>query len=825
MKYALLLCTGMLLWLTAAHAQKPYIIAGFISDEKGLPLSGASVVVSPGEQGMVAPGNLQEVSHDVFGDQGVVTGSDGRYIISGLQPGDYILKVSFVGYETSIDTLVLSQNLTRDIQLTPEVQSLLEVVITGQYAEIRSREEPLNIEVVNDAFLKQHLGGSLMHSLDRLPGVDAMGIGSSQSKPVIRGLSFNRVVVVENGIKHEGQQWGIDHGLEVDQYAAERVEVIKGPSSLMHGSDALGGVIILSPAGVPERNSWGGSLDLTGKTNNELLGSSFNLYGRKEKLYASLRATLTEYGDYRVPVDSVDIYSFRAPLYENRLRNTAGREQVLHLETGWVNNGFSSRFFISHLQGRNGFFANAHGLEPRMVDSEMHDRSSRDILYPYHQVQHTKFINRTTWRKENHTLRAELGYQRNFRQEVSNYVNHGYMPPVFPDTLPFASDIERQFDKDTWSLNLRSTAQISWNMEIISGIQADYQDNDIDGRGFIIPAFSQFRSGAFLLLKQGLGENSLLSGGLRYDYGQLTIESYNDWFPSPETEGSDTTWNFLGRATEMDRSFSSLTWSVGYNLNLDHFSFKANAGKSFRMPLAKELAANGVNYHRFSYEVGNPSLKAETSYQLDAGMEWHTRKFAVGLSPFIGYFPNYIYLNPGFEHDRLYGNGNQVFNYTQSEVIRYGGEIHAHYHPLKSLKAGLIGEYIFAQQLSGEKEGFSLPFSPPASLLLHLKYIKDELWRFNDLYASVDFRLVAAQDRIVPPEEPTPGYQVVHLGLGGDLNIRGQAVSMNLQVQNLLNQTYFEHTSYYRLINVPAAGRNLVLNIRIPFSGQLKNQK
>jgi len=805
MKYLLFLWAGISCCLLPSFGQKPYSIAGIVSDEAGVPLPGASIVVSPGSRGEISAEN-------------------GRYIIASLQPRTYVLSVSYMGYEKYIDTLHLEGNLVRDIRMKPSVQNLQEVVIGGDYAKIRSREEALSLEVVNDEFLKQNLGGSLMKSLDRLPGVNAFGIGAGQSKPVIRGLSFNRVVVVENGIKHEGQQWGSDHGLEVDQYAIDQVEVTKGPSSMMYGSDAIGGVIKLYRTRVPNQNSWGGSVDLSARTNNNLLGGSLGLYARADKLYVRLRTTYLDYGDYKVPVDSVDIYSYRAPLYKNHLRNTAGKEGALHLEIAYLKNGFSNRLFVSQLQNKNGFFANAHGLEPRMVDSDLHDQSSRDIQYPYHRVSHWKAINQSVWRKERHTLEAELGFQRNFRQEWSEYVSHGYMPPVFPDTLSFPSDLERQFEKFTYSGNIRYTLHTVEDLKIVTGIQAEYQDNRIDGRGFIIPAFEQLSSGAFLVLKRKIAAHSLFSAGLRYDLGLISIKEYQDWFPSPDFPDGDTTRVYVQRAEQAERSFSNLSWSLGYNLNLEHFSFKANAGKSFRMPIAKELGANGVNYHHFSYELGDLDLEPETAYQLDAGVEWHTQHFAVGASPFLSYFSNYIYLNPSYKHDRLYGNGNQVFYYTQSKVLRYGGEIHAHYQLLKSLKLGLIGEYIYSQQLSGEKEGFTLPFSPPASLLLHLKYNREQIGKLAEPYLSMDLRLVAAQNQIVPPEATTPGYQVINLGAGGKIRFRNHFVSVSFQVQNLLNSKYFDHTSYYRLINVPEAGRNFILNITVPFSNQLNRK-
>lgn len=233
------------------------------------------------------------------------------------------------------------------------------------------------------------------------------------------------------------------------------------------------------------------------------------------------------------------------------------------------------------------------------------------------------------------------------------------------------------------------------------------------------------------------------------------------------------------------------------------------------------MAANGINYHRFSYEVGNADLSPEVSYQLDAGVEYHSNRFAIGTSPFLNYFSNYFFLNPTSEHNRTYGAGNQVFCYTQTEVLRYGGELHAHYDLSSSLQLGLIGEYIYAEQLSGEKKGFTLPFLPPASAIINLKYQKSRIVFLDAPYVSIDYRIAASQKHIVPPEEATDGFQLVNLSLGGSARIANQPLNISTRVQNLFNTKYFNHASFYRLINVPELGRNFVVNISIPFSGTI----
>lgn len=802
MRKFVMLFVCMLFLYGHLFGQSAYVLNGLVVDENNQSLPGASVLLLPNEKG-------------------TVTNSNGQFVFDKLSQGSYILDISFIGYKNVVDTVLVDSNTSYKTQLEVANLSLQEVVVTDNYVETRKREESLNIEVVNDDFLRQNLGGSLMSSLERLPGVTTIDIGSGQSKPVIRGLGFNRVVVVENNIKHEAQQWGSDHGLEIDQYAVDNVEVIKGPASLRYGSDAIGGVIDMNSRELPAPNTFGGNVDLTGKTNNSLLGTSISLYGRKDWFFANLRATYIDYGDYKVPTDSVDIYSYRAALYNNYLRNTAGNEKNLHLTLGIIQNGFQSKLFVSTVNSKSGFFANAHGLEPRNVDTNLHDKSSRDINYPYQNANHFKVVNTTHYKWDASTLEFDLGFQRNFRQEWSAYVSHGYMPPVFPDSLSFDPDLEREFEKYVYSGNLRFSHQISDRNQLETGINSEFQDNRIDGRGFIIPAYEQFSLGGFVIAKYNFSERSRLQLGVRYDFGNIETDEYYDWYPSPVGEDENSDFGYLQRAGNIDRTFSSLTWSLGYNFDMEHWSLKANVGKSFRMPIAKELAANGVNYHRFSYEVGDPDLSPEISYQLDLGVEYQTKRLAVGATPFLNYFDNYIYLNPSSDFDRLYGNGNQVFYYTESRVLRYGAELHVHYELLPHLQLGVMAEYVYSEQLSGEKKGYTLPFSPPSSAIINLKYQKKKIAFTENAYASLDYRITAPQNNIVPPEVTTDGYQVVNIGAGGEIEIFNQKINVSMQVQNLFNTKYFKHTSFYRLINVPEPGRNIVMNVSVPFSGKI----
>lgn len=773
-------------------------ISGSVFSNGLKPLEGAIVILRPS-------------------NKRTTTEKTGNFLFSQIPNDSKSLTVRYSGYVLHEVKLPLNKNaiVLPAIVLTPEIKELQEVIITDSYETRRKKEESLTIETVNSSFIQRNLGGSLMQSLQRIPGIKTISIGSGGSKPLIRGLSFNQVIVVENGIKHEGQQWGADHGLEIDQYAVNRVEIIKGPSSFIYGSDAIGGAVNIKPIPLPAKNVLGGSIDLTGKSNNKQFGGSVNLFGRTEKWFFDSRLTAMDYGDYRVPTDTVHVYNYAVPLYKNHLRNTAGRELDWHISTGYSTEKFKSVVYFSNIYSKSGFFANAHGLEPRNVDTALHDKSSRDILMPFQEVTHTKISNTTSFRLGSHQLETQLGFQKNFRREYSHYVNHGYMPPVYPAAMYAPQDLERQYDKEVFSVAIKDDFLIR-NHQFTVGVNGEQQQNEINGWSFLIPAFKQVNAGLFVYDKMQINDLWLLHGAVRMDYGRIEMQQYTDWFPSEITENDQTSAEYLQRSSALTRTFSSFNWSAGVNYNPGQWSFKANLGTSFRMPIAKELASNGVNYHYFRFEKGNPNLGAERSYQLDLGMDWKSNKWSVQLSPFFNYFPNYIYLNPTSQHDIYYGAGNQVFEYEQSKVMRYGAELQTRYQFTPQLSGEILAEYLYSEQLSGSKKGYTLPFSPPASILFGLNY-SPEIKHLRDTYFSIDYRYTAAQNQIVPPEKKTASSNVFNLAIGTKAKAGQQDFIISLQVQNLFNTKYLNHTSFYRLIELPEASRNIILSIKIPF--------
>lgn len=648
-----------------------------------------------------------------------------------------------------------------------------------------------NVEV-NKEYLENHFSGSLSQTLEEVPGVKAMSIGSNQSKPTIRGMGFNRMVVTENGIKHESQQWGDDHGLEIDQFSVDKAEIIKGPAALEYGSDAIGGVLNLYTNYAPIKD-FEARFSLLARSNNDQLGLTGKLAGRKDNFFYRIGFSFSDYADYRVPTDSIQYYSYWIKLKDSRLRNTAGKDANFDLMLGYGGHKFHTDIKISNNFSKSGFFADAHGLEVVLSKID-YDKSFRDIDLPFQQVNHFKVLSHSVYSENSFVFESNIAFQNNLREENSEALSHGYMPTP-------SDNKERQFNKNTYSANLNIKKSFSEKHSLKLGVNSEYQQNKIDGWGFIIPEFSTLSLGTFLTDKWEVNRNLIINGGIRYDWAKTDINSYYDWYLTPTGYGDSV---YRQRSEDVSRNFSSFTYSMGANYNYRDWVFKLNIGKSFRIPIAKELGANGVNYHIFRYEKGNRNLKPEESYQMDLGVNFENKKINVEFSPYLNYFPNYIYLNPTAD----YTEGLQTYCYTQSEVLRYGFEFQVTYFINKYFETEFKTEYLYSEQLSGEKKGYTLPFSTPWNMYYSLKYNFDIK---NNGFVSFNIRVVGAQNEIVPPEKPTEGYCVFNLSAGRHFYIKENTFKVTLQVRNLLNTRYYDHISYYRLIDIPEQGRNISL--------------
>ena len=690
--------------------------------------------------------------------------------------------------------------------LRGSTQVLDSIVIEKRFFIKRDLQTAQTAILLTRDFLEANKDHSLMQTLSRLPGINHSTIGNSQSKPIVRGLGANRVTVLQQGIKHEAQEWGEDHGLEIPQEGIQSIEIIKGAGAIAYGSDAMGGVINIKN----NLNSGGfykskGYLTLFTSNNSDLYGVNLGLQKSQKKWSYKTTLGYKSQGDYRVPTSSINYQGYIFELHENRLRNTAAKELSIEVQNAYQNGEFTLNNYLSHHYNKGGLFANIHGLEVRNSTLDQ-DASSRDILYPHHQVNHTKWISSFQLLAAGNPIDLTLAYQNNYRQEHAEPVPHGYMPKP-------AGTLEKSFTKNTFTANLLTSYKVHRKVRSKFGVNTTHQINRIGGWGFLIPDYNRSILGVFTLNSYPLSPEILLEFGARYEATWNKSFAYKDWFESPEDENGDGQRAYIERAKKSSRFFQDFSPSIGARYSKQAFDAKVNLSKSFRVPLAHELAANGLNYHMYRYEKGNQDLSTETSYHLDGEFHFQWRALALTLSPFLSYSNNYIYLN----HTPTYYQGLQVFQYTQNSVLRRGGELMLSYYISSSLELSSGLEYIYTRQQSGDKSGYPLPLTPPPSGLFAITFTRPLLWRMSNFRMHADYRIAASQNDILPPELATPGYSLVDLSCSSDFSIGKDKplLTIALSAKNVLNKKYFNHTSFYRMIEIPEAGRNISLSLTV----------
>ncbi|NJN27999.1 MAG: TonB-dependent receptor [Cyclobacteriaceae bacterium] len=612
--------------------QGPFKITGHVMSNQGEVLPGVNILVDE--------------------DRAYTTDIHGDFTISAINHGTHQLQFTYIGYDTLVTSIDLhSKDAHLDIKLRYSQIELNEVVVLGDHFKTGRVEQSQTIQSIDASFIQNQNAGTLINSLQKIPGVSAINTGVGIAKPVIRGMSFNRVLVMDKGIKQEGQQWGADHGLEIDQYEPERIEIVKGPSSLLYGSDAIGGVIRILPPTLPANDHLTGDVFLTYKSNNQLFGTSTSLQGAKNDKFFKLRVSTQDFGDYTVPATSFTYNGFVLPIYNNQLKNTAGNERNISLATGIHKGWGGTTITVSNFHQKAGLFPGATGI-PREYQLEQ-DGNTRNIDLPRQEVNHLKIISNTTLVFEQNWMELDLGYQYNKRKEEGAPHAHGYQPT--PD-----GNLALGLDLQTVSANIRYNNNFSENLSGIIGFQGQWQDNKHAGFEFLLSSFRALNAGAYIYQEYTPNHQFSMNAGIRYDYGSRDIDEQTEPDYTTPEEGDS-----IMRNPDIYRQFSDFSGALGFSYYPGvNFNAKVNIGASFRMPTPAELSANGVHHGTFRHEMGDPELDSERGIQGDLNLTYQKNAFCLAYS--IPWLLRSVYL-PGAK-TRIFrppGRGTNFSIYTE----------------------------------------------------------------------------------------------------------------------------------------------------------------
>ncbi len=713
-----------------------------------------------------------------------------------VKPGNYHLHIEAVGYEATDYDLVAQEDTTLVFRLKPTFLELQEVLVEDSYSKTQQRKSSLSIEKVKLEDGEGGIGSSLAEVLKKSPGLNAYNTGVGIAKPVIRGFTGTRVAVFDQGIKQEGQQWGMDHGLEIDPFNPQTIEIIKGPGALQYGSDAISGVMKVLPAPFPGEG-YSGSYTGIYKSNNNSRGHSLQTAYRHKNQFISGRASYQQYEDYRVPAEEFVYNSFVLPVTDNTLKNTAGKLLSGRLNYGLLKPGFNLRVMLSQYRQKVGLYPGATGI-PRAYDVGNIGQVS-DIGLPNQEISHTKAYAKLNFKIGNNWLVTDLGFQQNIRRENSRPHAHGFQEIDDNNTLALGLDL------NTYSLN----AKYSWRAHEFRfnvGTNHQFQQNRRSGWEYLLPDFDRYNGGLFALVEGELDPTWNWNAGARVDYAHMESSQHlQPWFNDPDS--------LVERSPFLQRDFFNyaLAFGLAHNPN-EVWNLKLNLARSFRIPVPAELVSNGIHHGTFRHEIGTPNLDSEVGYQADLGLSFTQKALYLKLTPFFNYFENFLYLRPAATFSPLPDAG-QLYRYTQAEAIHTGAEFFVEYHPIQALHLSTALEYVHSYNI---ETGLPLPFTPPLSNLLGAEYIgkinQKQSWSIGG-----EYRWAAAQNRTDRNEADTPGYHLLHGSLGYKRIFNKLSLRIGLRVENAFDTPYLQHLSRYRILNLPEQGRNIIISLNLKF--------
>ena len=747
---------------------------------------------------------------------GAVTDASGLYEIKNLPKTKILVEVSFIGYKQIVESIDLSTISTKNFVMSEAITELSEIVVTGLSKSAERNRTSSPITVITPIQLKQTSAANIIDAIATQPGISQVTTGAGISKPVIRGLGYNRVLVVNDGIRQEGQQWGDEHGVEVDEYGVNRVEVLKGPASLAYGSDALAGVInFLPPPTLPEGTIRGNFL-ANYQTNNGLFGGSLNLGGNQKGVVWDIRYSNKAAHAYKNKYDS---YVFNSGFKENNLGGMIG----VNKSWGYSHLNFSMyNLTLGIVEGERDPITGQF-LKPIIVNNTTEDEEiatkfdlkSYKSSVPYQKIHHYKLVSTNNFIFGNRSLKTIVGWQQNRRQE-------------FEEVLE-PKEYGLYFYMNTINYDARYNFTTKNNIDLSFGTNGMYQNSLNKGIEFVIPDYNLFDIGVFALAKRGW-DKWTLSGGFRYD---LRTEQGKDlWLNENDERTNSPDANSEQLFSAFNSKYYGVSGSIGatYQFN-DKLYTKFNLSKGFRAPNIVEISANGVHEGSGQYLIGSTVLKPENSYQVDYSLGWNSEHVTAETNLFYNYVNNYIFLeklNSVAGNDSL-TNGYPTFQYTSGNAHLYGGEISIdiHPHPLDWLHFENSFSYVQSVQPNQPDSMKYLPFTPApkfhSELLATAKKIGGNL---ANAYVKIGVDSYFKQNHFYEAfgtETATPGYTLLNAGIGTDIiSKKGTLFSIYISANNLTNVAYQSHLSRLKYLNENnATGRKGIYNMGRNFSIKL----
>ena len=748
----------------------------------------------------------------------VQTSLDGVYSIPNLCPNtSYSIKVLHSSCTPKTFSLKISGYSVRDFKLEHHLEELNEIILEGKAYENKTTtvlEKNLNQET-----LEQYSAGTLGDALNSLSGVSSLNKGNGIVKPIINGLHSSRIIMINNGVRMQDQEWGKEHAPNIDVNSVGRLTLVKSASALQYGGDAMGGIIIAEGVKTAVKDSLYGKTIVTAASNGRGGGVTSQLTKSfKNGWYSTVQGTLKRFGD----VESADYI----------LSNTGLMEKDLSFRLGLNRFDYGLEGYYSYYNTTIGILRSSHAANAssqiRAINSNeplIIRNFTYDIGYPNQDVKH-------------HLARIK-GF-KNF--ESLGKVNFQY---DYQKNKRFEYDIRRGNDRDTPALDLEldtHTVLVDVKkaydaLELKYGIMGRFQTNFANpdtGIRRLIPDYDKYDYGVYVVGNYKINDKWQVESGIRYDYSFIDAFKYyknSVWIERgydilfPDIVVNELSTQLL---TNPKLEFNNLSATIGFNYNISkNSSLLFNQSMASRAPNPSELFSDGLHHAIARIELGDLRFKSEIGHKTDLTYTFESERFNFSVNPFHNLIQDFILIEPTGLRETIRGNF-QVWEYRQTEVQLLGVDIDASYNLNKTLK--------LTHQLSlvkGYERGNDLPLinMPPVNTKNQILYSNQKL---NNLVLSLESEYVFAQNEYpdnnfevyIPVLEttetldistPPNAYHLLKLNGSMDFKVsKTTSLKVGLEITNLLNSSY---RSYLNLLRYYAddLGRNFLLNLKLNY--------
>lgn len=721
-------------------------------------------------------------------ETGVITDSVGNYEISNLCKGTYNLKCTHVGCEPVFAKVQVTRNSSHNFYPEHHAELLQGATIVGEKTEAESTQK---METLTARELDETKGQSLGESLTKVTGVNTLSTGNSIAKPVIHGLHSNRILILNNGVRQEGQQWGNEHAPEIDPFVSDELTVIKGANSVRYGPDAIAGVILVKPRPLRLTPGIGGELNLVGSSNGRQGVVSGMLDGKFEKIPAlswRFQGTLKRAGNVNAP--------------NYFLKNTGLREYNYSWAAGYNKESLGLEVFYSQFNTDIGIFSASHignltDLQRAFEADEPLESAefTYDIARPWQHIEHELF------KAKGYLFTGNLGklsltYARQYNKRLE-YDKH--LP--LNDSLAALDLPALQFEITTQTGDLVFEHNRIKSFTGSVGVSAIRQGNTYEGR-FFIPNFRKYGGGAFIIERWKPDSSKFeLEAGLRMDYIFQEVFMWDgDVIVSPE------------------HSYQNVSGSLGgiYKVN-DELLFRANAGTAWRPPSVNELYSNGLHHGAAAVEIGDTTLVQEQAYNLSASVEYTGERLQVNVDAYYNYIDNFIYLKPVLPPTLTIRGAFPTFNYSQVDATLKGIDFTASYDLSDNFNITSKASILRAINKTADEHLVLMPADRYEGIL---EYNIPDGKKLTDGYISLSVLSVLKQWRVPANSDfaaPPAGYTLLGLQAGISIPVGEQQMKVGIGINNLLNTSYRDYLNRFRYYT-DEMGTNVTLRVKVPFA-------